>query len=235
VVCEFKVEPYANFGTGEAWVARLMLGLPAIVDATTVMNRNEVKLAITSVYQALVEAFNDLRELRRLEGDEDVAVSEREGTYSAFYVHLWRAYKDRFQKNLPPVLGYDLGFLWKNDKDFEAGGARLVADHPERGDLAEMLGEERRSWQQKLALFRNEHLEHKRELKPEFVASFYTLDGAELAFENVWQAIEDIAVQLLIPHLAPGVALVEIPEAQRDPAMPLRFGLGVGASGLPTE
>lgn len=96
-----------------------------------------------------------------------------------------------------------------------------------------MFRDDRRSWQQKLALFRNEHLEHKQELRPEFVASFYTLAGAELAFESVWEAIEDITVQLLIPHLAPGVVLVEIPEAERDPAVPQRFAFAV--PGLTSE
>jgi hypothetical protein len=100
-------------------------------------------------------------------------------------------------------------------------------------DLIEMLRDDRRSWQKKLALFRNEHLEHRRELKPEFVASFSTLAGAELAFETVWRAVEDISVQLLIAHLAPGVSLVEIPEVERDPAVPQRFRFAV--AGLSTE
>jgi hypothetical protein len=47
---------------------------------------------------------------------------------------------------------------------------------------------------------------------------------AELVFENVWQAIEDITVQLLVPHLPPGVSLVEIPDEQRNAEFPKRFG-----------
>jgi len=232
-VSDFRVERYADFGTGEPWVARVMIGLSTIVDTTTLANRDEIKLAIANVNEALVDAFNDLREIRRIETDADIPVTERQGTYSAFYVHLWRAYKDRFGKKLPTALGHDLGFLWQKDDTFESGAAHLVDDHPEHADLIEMLRDDRRSWQQKLALFRNEHLEHKGKLKPEFVASFYALAGAERAFENVWRAIEDISVQLLIPHLAPGVSLVEIPEVERDPAVPQRFRFAV--AGLPTE
>jgi hypothetical protein len=225
---EYRVEHLANFGTGEAWVARIMLGLSTIVDATTLANRAEIKQAIGLVFEGLVDAFNDLRELRRLEGDVSVPVTEGEGRYSSFYVHLWRAYKDRFQKGLPRALGYDLGFLWQSDEKFEAGGERFQRQHPEVDPhFIEMLRDDRAKWQQKLALFRNEHLEHKQPLKPEFVGSFYTLAGAELAFENVWEAIEDISAILLMPHLAPGVLLAEIPEVERDPAAPKRFGFHV--------
>jgi hypothetical protein len=35
-------------------------------------------------------------------------------------------------------------------------------------------------------------------------------------FEDVWQAIDDISVRLLMPSLPAGVELVEIPEDQRD-------------------
>jgi hypothetical protein len=222
-VSEFQVDLYANFGTGEPWVARLVVGLPKVVDATTLGNRDEIKLAISDVYEALTDAFNDLRELRRIEGDASIPVAERQGTYSAFYVHLWRAYKDRFQKLLQ-VLGYDLGFLWQSQKQFEAAAERFIDQHPEIDvQFVDALRENRRSWQDQLGLFRN-HLEHREETPDQdFDASFYTLQRAEQAFEYVWRMIENISAQLLVPHLFPGLELVEIPEAERDPAAPLRF------------
>jgi hypothetical protein len=229
---DFKVEHLANFGTGEPWVTRLMVDLPAIVDVTTLEKRDQVKEAFAASFRALVDSYNDLRELRRIESDPNVPLSEREGAYSAFYVHLWRAYKDRFQKEVPAALGYDIGFLWRSDNEFEAGVEQFLRNHPEVDtQLIDMMRDDRRIWQNKLALFRNEHLEHKRELDTAFVGTFYTLAGAELAFENVWRAIEDISVMLLVPHLAPGITLVEIAEAERDPAMPRRYGFAV--AGLP--
>jgi hypothetical protein len=86
---------------------------------------------------------------------------------------------------------------------------------------------DRREWQNDLALFRNEHLEHQRPVDRELLARFYRSDSAETAFENVWQAIEDITVQLLVPYLPPGIALVEIPDDERDPIVPRRFGFHV--------
>jgi hypothetical protein len=223
-----RIEPYANFGTGEVWVSRVMLGLLAVVDATTVPNRDEVKEAIGAVFEALTAAFNDLRTLRDLVSRGDTPATEITAAYSGFYVHLWRAYKDRFQNSVPPVLGYDIGFLWGSDKTFESGATAFAAAHPEvDAGLLEMMRTDRRKWQNDLALFRNEHLEHQRPVDRELLARFYRSDSAETAFENVWHAIEDITVQLLVPYLPPGIALVEIPEDERDPVVPRRFGFHV--------
>jgi len=219
----FRVEHLANFGTGEPWVSRLMLELPKFVDVTTIERRNEVKEGIGAVYFALTDAFNDLRELRRLEQLSDVPVSERQAAFSSFYVHLWRAYKDRFQ-SLVSSLGYELGFLWQNDAAFETGAQRFLEERLEVDPcFLEMLRDDRRAWQTKLADFRN-HLEHQTPLDAKSVATFYRLESAELAFENVWEAIEDITVSLLRPHLPTGVELAEIPEEQRDPSQSRRFG-----------
>jgi hypothetical protein len=80
-----------------------------------------------------------------------------------------------------------------------------------------------------LARLRNDHLEHRKKLDTSFVAPFYTLATAELVFENVWQAIEDITVQLLVPHLPTCVSLIEIPDEQRNADFPKRFGSRVPA------
>lgn len=223
-----RIEPYANFGTGEVWVSRVMLGLPTVVDATTVPNRDEVKEAIAVVFEALTAAFNDLRTLRELVSRGDTPATEITAAYSGFYVHLWRAYKDRFQRSVPPALGYDIGFLWGNEATFETGATAFAAAHPEvDAGLIEMMRNDRREWQNDLALFRNEHLEHQRPVDRELLVRFYRPDSAATAFDNVWQAIEDITVQLLVPCLPAGVELVEIPDDERDPVVPRRFGFHV--------
>ena len=224
------VEPYADFGTSEPWVARTMLGILEVAGATRWSGDENLSNAVGSVFEALAEAFNDLRALRELDAREKVPVTERDAAFSAFYRHLWTAYKDRFQNGVPPVLGYKIGFLFASDRDFEAVAAKFLRKHPELDPaFVTMLGDERRSWQSALARFRNDHLEHRKKLDPLFVAPFYTLATAELAFENVWQAIEDITVQLLVPYLPPGISLVEIPEAHRDAGFPKRFGFRVPA------
>jgi hypothetical protein len=200
------VEHYANFGTGERWVSRLMIDVPKVLDATTLQNRDEIKLMLSDVFEALVDAFNDLRQLGEVEGKASVPLTERQGAYSAFYVHVWRAYRDRFQK-LPPLLGYDLGFLWGNDKQFETGAERFIQQHPEIDAQFVSKLRENREWQNPLSVFRNDHLEHKKTLDAEFVAGFYQFARAEQVFECVWRIIEGITVQLLRPHLFPGFTL----------------------------
>jgi hypothetical protein len=180
--------------------------------------------ALGDVFYALTDAFNDLRRLRELLADDaNTPKSEVDAAFSAFYVHLWRAYKDRFQTFIQ-TLGYDIGFLWMNDHKFATISAKFLSKHPELDQsYIDMLADDRATWQSKVAYFRNQHLEHNEPLPAEFVARFYTLAEAELAFENTWEAIEDIAARLIETKLPPGVHLGVIPENERDSGMPKRF------------
>lgn len=222
----FQVEHLADFGTSEPWVARVMLGLGDIIAATPLNAREDVRDALGDVFYALTDAFNDLRRLRVLVAG-DAPRSELDAAFSAFYVHLWRAYKDRFQKFVR-TLGFDLGFLWMKAKDFNAIAPKFFAKHPNvDAAFIEMLVDERTSWQDKFAAIRNDHLEHRKPLPEDFVAAFYTLEQAELLFANAWQAMEGIAAVLLQTLLPPGTSLLEIPEDERDPTIRKRFGFGM--------
>lgn len=132
------------------------------------------------------------------------------------------------------ALGFDIGFLWMKPKDFNAIAPKFLAKHPGVEEaFIEMLVDERVSWQGKFAAIRNDHLEHRKPLPEKFVAAFYTLEQAELLFSNVWQAMEDIAAVLLQKLLPPGIVLREIPENERDPSIPKRFGFAMADP--PTE
>jgi hypothetical protein len=223
---DFQVEHLADFGSSEPWVARVMLGVGDIIGATPLNGRDDVRDAFGEVFYALSDAFNDLRRLRDLVARR-APRSELDAAFSSFYVHLWRAYKDRFQKFVR-TLGFDLGFLWMKAKDFNAIAPKFLAKHPDvDAAFIEMLINERMSWQDKFSVIRNEHLEHRKALPANFVAAFYTLEQAELLFANAWQAMEDIAAVLLAMLLPQGVVLREVPEAERDPAIPKRFGFAM--------
>ncbi len=60
---EFKVELYANFGTGEPWVARLMLGLQDLVYAIPAFGetRDAFMNEMGEVFESLGMAFEELR------------------------------------------------------------------------------------------------------------------------------------------------------------------------------
>ena len=229
---DFQVEHLADFGSSEPWVARVMLGIGDIISATPLNGRDDVRDALGDVFYALSDAFNDLRRLRDLVG-RDAPRSELDAAFSSFYVHLWRAYKDRFQKFVR-TLGFDIGFLWMKPKDFNAIAPKFLGKHPDvEAAFIEMLIDERTSWQDKFSVIRNEHLEHRKPLPVDFVAAFYALEQAELLFANAWEAMEDIAAVLLATLLPEGVVLREVPEAERDPAIPKRFAFAM--SEAPSE
>lgn len=172
-------------------------------------------------FLALSMAFTALRELRAAVVRGGPAV-ELEGAYDRLYRQLWTAYKDRFQKALR-ALGYELGFVWQSDQRFEAGVAELVAQRPEFGELMGLIGRYRDEFQSALASYRNDYIEHRKDLDPRTLATFHSLDAAEGAFERVWRAIEVIVAGLVAAELPPRLAIVEIPESQRDPGRPERF------------
>jgi hypothetical protein len=226
------VEHYANFGTGEPWVARLMLGLKDLVYALPAFGdtREAWSNEMGEVFESLGFAFEDLRTLREQSAVETPAL-ELGRTYSSFYGHLWQAYKDRFQSAMK-ALGLDVGFLFQNDATFERRAAALVAERPKLSDLIDLMRRDRTDFQNALARYRNDILEHRVAAPdPRLPAAFFRLDSAERMFENVWQAMEDYVVLYVIAHLPAALRIVEIPEEQREPARPTRFGIEIVKAG----
>ena len=221
---EFKVEKYADFGTSDPWVARIMMGLPRLVNAVPAFasRRDAFQTVLGETHEALGMAFNDLREIQRLVQDENVPALDRTKAYENLYGHLWQAYKDRFQK-LMRALGYDIGFLFQKDAIFEKGAAEFLEQHPKLADLVEMMRRDRADFQKRLGEYRNDYLEHRKDFDPKLVEALHRPDVAEAMFDNVWQAIEDNVALLVQSLLPPQFQLSEIPEAERDPGAPERF------------
>jgi hypothetical protein len=221
---EFKVEHYANFGTGEPWVARIVLGLQELVYAVPAFGatREAFMNEFGEVFESLGMAFEELRRLRKLAAEEAPALDIARA-YASLYGHLWQAYKDRFQAAMN-ALGLDIGFLFQNDANFEKRAAELVAARPELADIVDLMRRDRSDFQTKLSEYRNDYLEHRVEKPdPKLIAKFHRLDSAENTFENVWQAIEDYVALYVIANLPPAIQVIEIPEEQRDPSRPTRF------------
>jgi hypothetical protein len=221
---EFKVEYYANFGTGEPWVARIVLGLKELVYAVPSFGatREAFMNELGEVFESLGMAFEELRDLRKLTA-EDAPALDITRVYASLYGYLWQAYKDRFQA-ATKALGLDIGFLFQNDANFEKGATRLVAVRPELVDVINVMRRDRSDFQTKLSKYRNDYLEHRVEKPdPKLIAQFHRLDSAENTFENVWQAIEDYVALFVIASLPPAIRVIEIPEELRDPSRPTRF------------
>ncbi len=229
---DFVVEHYADFGTKEPWVARLMLGLQELVFMVPafVETRDDFMNELGEVFESLGMAFEELRTLRKrvAEGASVLALTK---SYETLYGHLWQAYRDRFPAVMR-ALGLDIGFTHKNDAQFEKGATRLLARRPELADLVDLMRRDRADFQNRLAEYRNTYLEHrKRRVDPKLLADFHHPGSAENTFENVWRAIEDYVVLYVIANLPPAIHAVEIPEEERDPTRPTRFRFAI--EGLP--
>jgi hypothetical protein len=233
----FEVERYADFGSGEPWVARVLLQWQGLVNAVPAFGetRDAFHLAQGEVFETLGMAFHSLGKLRDSIA-KDAPVLEIEEGYAAVYGYLWQAYKDRFQKALL-ALGFDFGFFWDKDAKFEKGAEAMVAAHPELASLIDLMRHYRSTFHNALGYYRNTYLEHRDAAKvdPRMLVSFHRLDAAEATFTNVWRAIEAIVAELVATHLPDGFSLVEIPEVQRDPARPERFRIAVVRSLLTRE
>lgn len=224
----FVVEHYADFGTSEPWVSRLMLGLREIVFVVPAFanSREDFMLEVGEVFEVLGMAFEKLRTLRRY-ATEDASVIDTTGAYEALYGHLWRAHHDRFPTAMS-VLGLDIGSLYANDQKFETRAMRLLARRPKLADLVDLMRRDRAEFQSRFADYRNKYLEHRKgraslELRDEF----HLLASAELTFDNVWQAIEDYVVLFAKVSMPPGFHVIEIPDEERDPTRPTRFRLAI--------
>jgi hypothetical protein len=227
---EFKVEKYADFGTSEPWLARIMMGLPRLVNVVPafVSRREAFQAALGETHEALAMAFNDLRRIQQLARDDSVPALDRTKAYENLYGHLWQAYKDRFQK-LMRALGYEVGFLFQNDAAFEKGAAKFLEQHPELADLVEMMRRDRADFQKRLGEYRNDYIEHRKDFDPKLFEALHSPGVAEVMFYNAWQAIEDNVALLVQALLPPQIQLVDIPEADRDPGAPERFQFAIAS------
>jgi hypothetical protein len=176
---EFKVEHYANFGTGEPWVARIVLGLQELVYAVPAFGatREAFMNELGEVFESLGMAFEELRRLRKLVAEKAAALDVARA-YASLYGYLWQAYKDRFQAAMK-ALGLDIGFLFQNDANFEKGAAELLAARPELADIVDLMRRDRSDFQTMLSKYRNDYLEHRVE-NPDanLIGKFHRLDSA---------------------------------------------------------
>jgi hypothetical protein len=221
------VRPFADVGTNEPFVTRITIGLPEVLDATLYEHREEIKEAILGIgMDCLLPAFTSLRELRKIAADIQIPTLTKTKNFDDMCRYLWTAYKDRM-KSAAKLMGYDLGFLFQKDSAFDQGCKAFLKANPDVDpELIARMKRNRATWQPDLRKFRNDYLEHQK-IRREDVAPFYSLQRAESIFSNVWVAIEEILVILLAAKLPPSFCLRDIPEAERNPHLPTRFGFAL--------
>lgn len=219
---KWKVEKFAEIGWDETFV-RHITELCTVLNATLIegKQREEVNNAImTILMDGLLPAFGELRKIRAFDGKQ-LPIMDRREFYHDFCRKLWKAYKDLTQR-AATEMGFDIGFLFQEDKGFAKGLKKFQANYPNvRPELGRSLEEARRRWQNELRQFRNTFLEHQ-DADPKHFAKFYQLGYIESLFKEVWNTIVDLLAVLLESRLPHGTKLA-LPDLNKNPKWPNRF------------
>jgi hypothetical protein len=217
----FEVNVFANIGTGEEFVQQLVIEMLDLADASMIFDPRPRDAILTVSMEGLMPAFEHLKKIRAARS-QALPLLNRQQLYEDFTRALWHAYKDLLPK-AALAIGYDIGFLFQNDVNFEKGVGVFLAKYPEiLPEFTDHLREQRNRWQNDLAHFRNDFLEHRKE-DPQVFRDHYEPDHAENMFDAVWRMSADVLAVLLAQKMPPGFSIREIPLEERDPAHPRRF------------
>ncbi len=183
--------------------------------------QDEIKDAIARLLvEGLLPAYERLREIRFV-NDKQIATMNRRQLFEAFSGALWIAYKSLMPRPCK-LLGFDIGFMFGDDSTFERGASAFKVEHPGEALVVEFLRFQRTDWQNDLADFRNNFVEHRNSDRDEF-ARYYELSTAEELFEKGWKSMADILPVFIAANFAGAVRIEEIPDAERDPNTRRRF------------
>lgn len=221
---KIKIEKVANFGAGEPFVARIVMGLPEVLEVTTHANKEGIKEMIMEMFMnGLAPAFTSLQKIKEIEsGIKEKLSMDLRKEYFSFYDRLWAAYKDRMQK-VAVMLGYNVGFIFSKEENFELKANEFQKKYPEvRGELIEYIRKNRKSWQNAVVRFRNEYAQHQ-VIFDKDVEELLSLKSSEICFRNCWTAIEMILMELICTKLYGWAGVQEIPESERNSSVPKRF------------
>ena len=220
---QWVVKKYANVGATEPFMSQ-MLDVQDVLNATLIFgaDRERVSQSITMILMdGLLPAFLELRQIRD-SVSKDLPIVDGYQLYEDFGRKIWKSYKELMQ-NAAKEIGFDVGFLFQKDTLFEQGLVQFRAANPTAPSQMEAyLRENRRLWQNDLADFRNNILEHVSDDRSQY-ERFYRPDFAEKLFDAVWKAIIEVLVFLLGFKLPEGVYVLEQDPADPGPKWPKRF------------
>jgi hypothetical protein len=124
---EWKMVHFANVGTSEEFIETFSGEILELVDGSLIFGeeRESVKNAITTiVVEGLMPAFEHLKKIRASVATPLPELNRRQ-LYEDFARSLWHAYKDLFPK-ATLFLGFDIGFLFKQDAQFSPRRAKFI-------------------------------------------------------------------------------------------------------------
>jgi hypothetical protein len=230
---EWPVATFANISGSEEFVRQLIMEMPELVEATSMMEpeRSQVKEAILTIsIEGLMPAFEHLKMIRAAVGHA-IPILNRKQLYEDLTGALWVAYK-RFAQDAAKRLCPDTGFIFqRKPSSFDQGALVFRSNWPSAPAwFVPYLQEQRLAWQDGLADFRN-FLEHG-EPQADYSCR-YNPGHAETLFDAAWRTVANILSALVGMHLRP--LLVEVPANERSPINPRRFRFAVEGLSSPEE
>jgi hypothetical protein len=174
--------------------------------------------------------------------DEDLSRDLRRRAENFVYTAA-RAYKEGM-KRFGKAMGKDISFMFQKQPAYERALIVLRSTDP---GLADYLRETRTLWSERLIEKRNDidhngwslpRIEYRLsngrvEAKQPLIDGQTTVEFIEFMFDRLSCFVEDFTAHCLQSRMPQGVAITEIPMAERVPESPERFRLTLQVGGLP--
>lgn len=93
-------------------------------------DRDEADFMADRVYEKLNTARNSYQQIKKADFAK-LPTSNQKDTHEHLYSALWAAYKDCLQSILKTI-GYDIGFMFVDDKNFDKQSKPFAATHPHK-------------------------------------------------------------------------------------------------------
>lgn len=81
-------------------------------------------------------------------------ISQKRTIYEGLYANLWSFYKGRVQ-NFIRKMGWNISFIFCDDKNFEKEAKKFIQDDPEHKDIVKFARKQRKAWQTDFGHSRN--------------------------------------------------------------------------------
>lgn len=219
---------FSDIGMGEIFISRLIHFDEILNGIFGGKEKEAIHEGIMKViFEGLEPAFRSLRDLKKKWDDLQVPENEKIQLVKSIYSNLVIAFKDRFQEVIINM-GYDIGFIFKKEKEFQKECAKFFEKHPKiNPKFIEVLKEDKK-WIQLMVDVRNDVIDHKAGKNPERVkhlSNFLNLECVETLSDNCWRTMEDIMVALAEDKTEPiyGMKILEITAYHTNKDHPERF------------
>jgi hypothetical protein len=213
---------YSDIGTDDDFVRELTLDFKELLHGTQVFGSQRTKAEIamvTLLVEGLLPAYTHLLSIETSSAQD--ALLKRLQRVEDYISALWRAYRTLFPK-LTKILGFEISFLFQDDADFLKGVATFEKDHPNVIGIQAFFKTQRDGWQNELANFRNNFIEHRNIPRAQFDV-YYEGRKARETFELVWQVIEETLIVFLASYVRNAVGVARVPKADQNKSHPRCF------------